>query len=83
MKILGIKFTFFVLPVKRLGQIDYLTPCPDLEKIIPEIKVYELDLYKVLLKNFNDKPIARYVVLHHGAMNMHFKSNRTQMIIIF
>ena len=45
-----------------MGQIDYLTPCPDLGEIIPQIKDYELDLYKVILKDFNDQPIARYIV---------------------
>ena len=45
-----------------MGQIDYLTTCPDLGEIIPKIKDYESDLYKIILKDFNDQPIARYIV---------------------
>ena len=45
-----------------MGQIDYLTPCPNLGEIIPKIKDYESDLNKVILKDFNDQPIARYIV---------------------
>jgi hypothetical protein len=62
MKFLNIILIFLALTSKSLGQIDHLTPCPDLGVIIPEIKVYESDLNKVLLQEFNDKPIARYLV---------------------
>ena len=31
-------------------------------EVIPKIKDYESDFYKVILKDFNDQPIARYIV---------------------
>ncbi len=62
MKTISIFLIFISIPVIGWGQIDYLTPCPDLGEIIPQIEDYESDLYKVNLKDFNDQPIARYIV---------------------
>jgi hypothetical protein len=43
-------------------RIDYLTSCTDWGKEIPQIKLYIKGLNKILLDNFSEKPLARYVV---------------------
>jgi hypothetical protein len=54
---------FFIFqPICLFGQTDILRPCADFGKEIEQIRIYEKGINKVLLKGFNDKPIARYIV---------------------
>lgn len=62
MRIYQIILILIFQPVCIFGQIDFLMPCADFGRVIEPIKKYEQSLSNILLEDFNNQPVARFVV---------------------
>lgn len=60
-KRLLLPYFIFILSVVSNGQINHVSPCYDFSDQIPQIKEYNQNLENVLISNFNEEYLIRFI----------------------